>query len=200
MLALRLRDPGRLGSEGSPGSEPADGRLGSEGVPGTEGRLGTDVVEGRLGRLGSEGVPGTEGRLGTEPADGRLGSDGVLGTDGRLGVEGSPGTEVGSPDGAVTQAVAPLALDALTEPDPAGVVALPPPETVTELGIDGAAGVLMHCVTEDVDAGGTGSEVRLGTDGGATALEVAALGNAFVATAATAATPAAPAASRIIRP
>lgn len=190
MLALRLRDPGRLGSEErpgtelSPGTEPPDGRLGSEGV---DGRLGTDVVE---GRLGNEGAPGIEPDPGSEPADGRLGSDGVPGTDGRLG----------SPVGAVTQAVAPLALDALTEPDPAGVVALPPPETVTELGIEGAAGVLMHWVTEEAEAGGTGSEVRLGTDGGATALGVAALGNAFVATAATAATPAAPAASRIIRP
>ena len=194
MLALRLRDPGRLGSEGSPDTElnprtePADGRLGSEGV---DGRLGTDVVE---GRLGSEETPGTELNPGTEPADGRLGSDGVPGADGRLGAE------LGSPDGAVTQAVPPLALDALTEPDPAGLVALPPPETVTGLGIEGAAGVLMHWVAEDADAGGTGSEVRLGTDGGATALGVAALGNAFVATAATAATPAAPAASRIIRP
>jgi hypothetical protein len=200
MLALRLRDPGRLGSEGSPGTELnpgtelADGRPGSEGV---DGRLGTEVVE---GRLGSEETPGTELNPGTEPAGGRLGSDGAPGTEGRLGADGSPGTEVGSPDGAVTQAVPPLALDALTEPDPAGVVALPPPETVTGLGIEGAVGVLTHCVTEDVDAGGTGSEVRLGTDGGATALEVAALGNAFVATAATAATPAAPAASRIIRP
>jgi hypothetical protein len=196
MLALRLRDPGRLGSEErpgtelSPGTEPPDGRLGSEGV---DGRVGTDVVE---GRLGNEGAPGIEPDPGSEPADGRLGSDGVPGTDGRLGADG----RLGSPVGAVTQAVAPLALDALTEPDPAGVVALPPPETVTELGIEGAAGVLMHWVTEEAEAGGTGSEVRLGTDGGATALGVAALGNAFVATAATAATPAAPAASRIIRP
>jgi hypothetical protein len=184
MLALRLRNPGRLGSDGrpgtelNPGTEPADGRLGRDGVPDTEDRLGTD------GRLG---------------ADGRLGSDGVPGTEDRLGADGNVGTE-GRPDGAVTQTVTPLLLDALTDPDPAGVVALPPPEAVRELGIDGAAGVLMHCEPEGTDAGGNGSEVRLGIDVGATALWVAALGKAFAATAETAATPAAPAASRIIRP
>jgi hypothetical protein len=184
MFALRLRDPGRPGS---------DGRAGTELNPGTEpvdGRLGTDVADGGLG---------SEGRPGTEPADGRLGSDGVPGTDGRLGADGNVGTE-GRPAGAVTQTVTPLLLDALTDPDPAGVVALPPPEAVRELGIDGAAGVLTHCEPEGTDAGGTGSEVRLGIDVGATALWVAALGKAFAATAETAAIPAAPAASRIIRP
>jgi len=152
------------------------------------------------GRPGSVGTPGSARNPGTDPADGRLGSEGVLGADGNAGGEGRPGTEVGRPDGAVTQTVPPPPLDALTDPDPAGVVALPPPETVTELGIDGAAGVLTHCEPEGTDAGGTGSEVRLGVDAGATALWVAALGKAFAATAETAATPAAPAASRIIRP
>jgi hypothetical protein len=176
MLALRLRDPGRLGSEGTPGSEL---------------KPGSELVD---GRLGSEGV---EGRLGTDVLDGRLGSEGV---EGREGTDGTPGSEVGSPDGAVTQAVTPVPLEAVTDPDPAGVVALPPPEAVTGLGIEGVAGVLMHCEPVSVGAGGTGSEVRLGTEVGATALWVAALGNAFAATAATAATPAAPAVSRIIRP
>jgi hypothetical protein len=128
------------------------------------------------------GRPGTELNPGTELADGR------------------PGSEVGNPDGAVTQAVTPLLLEAVTDPDPADVVALPPPVALTGLGVDGAAGVLMHCEPEGADAGGTGSEERLGTAVGATALWLAALGNALAATAATAATPAAPAVSRMIRP
>jgi hypothetical protein len=194
MLAVRVRDCGspgmelRLGSdeapgrELSPGMELADGRLGSDGVVGADGRLGSDGVD---GRLGVEGAPGT---------DGKLGSDGVVGADGRLGSDGRLGTDVGT-DGGVTQTVTPLALDALTEPDPAGEVTLPPPDALAGLGIEGVAGVLTHCWPAGRECG-IGSEERLGTDVGATAFS-APLGKAFAATAATAA---APAVSRIIRP
>jgi Collagen triple helix repeat (20 copies) len=156
---------------------------------------------GKEGALGSEGTPGTDGRLGSEGdegAEGVVGADGRVGAEGKLGVEGRLGA-VGKADGGVTHAVTPLLLDAVTDPPPAGEVRLPPPDAVTGLGIEGAAGVLTHCEPEG-SACGTGSEVRLGTDVGATAVWVAPLGNVLVATAATAATPAAPAVSRMIRP
>ena len=182
--ALRVRDCGNPGMEL---------RLGSEETPGTELNPGTELVDGRLG------TDVVDGRLGSEGVDGRLGSEGVVGVDGVLGSDGRPGTEVGSSEGAVTQAATPLPLNTLTDPDPAGEVTPPPPDAVTGLGIEGAAGVLTHCEPEGSECG-TGSEVRLGTEVGTTALCVAPLGKAFAATAATAATPAAPAVSRTIRP
>jgi collagen type VII alpha len=196
MLALRTRDCGRPGMELRLGSDDAPGNELTPGIELAEGRLGAAVP---VGRLGSEGV---DGKLGTELPDGRLGSEGAVGAvgaDGTLGSEGRPGTDVGTPEGAVTQAVTPLPFDALTDPDPAGEVTLPPPDALAGLGIDGVAGVLTHSEPEGSECG-TGSDVRLGTDVGATAPCSAPLGKAFAATAATAATPAAPAVSRIIRP
>jgi hypothetical protein len=187
-----VREPGNAGKEGALGSEGTpgtDGRLGSEGVEGAEGVVGAD------GRLGAAGSEGADGRLG---ADGKLGAAGSEGAAGRLGADGRLGA-AGKPEGGVTQAVTPLLLDAVTDPPPAGEVRLPPPDAVTGLGIEGAAGVLTHCEPEG-SACGTGSDVRLGTDVGATAVWVAPLGNVLAATAATAATPAAPAVSRMIRP
>ena len=166
MLTLRLRDPGRLGSEARPGTEPnpgtapADGRLGSEGL---DGRLGSGSGQAR-DRSGQ--------------ARDRSGQTG------RCGHAGGPSAAAQCLDGS----------------RPCRRRHAPARDTVTGLAIDGAAGVLMHCGPEGTDGGDTGSEVRLGTDVGATALWVAALETAFATTAATAASPAAPATSRIIRP
>jgi Collagen triple helix repeat (20 copies) len=145
-----VSDPGNAGREGA---------LGSEGTPGTDGRLGIEGVEGAEGVVGADGRLGAEG---SEGAEGRLGADGKLGAEGRLGAAGKA-------EGGVTHAVAPLLLDAVTDPPPAGEVRLPPPEAVTGLGIEGAAGVLTHWEPEG-SACGTGSEVRLGTDVGAMAV------------------------------
>jgi len=126
----------RLGNDDAPGSELTPG------IELTEGRLGTDEP---VGRLGSEGV---DGRVGTEVPVDRLGSEGVVGADGTLGNDGRPGTDVGTPEGGVTQTVTPLPLEALTDPDPAGEVTFPPPDALAGLGIDGVAGVLTHCEPE----------------------------------------------------
>jgi Collagen triple helix repeat (20 copies) len=166
ILALRTRDCGSPGIELRLGSDDAPGNELSPGIELADGRLGADGVDGRLGSEGVVGRLDVDGRPGT---DGTLGSEGVVGADGALGSEGRPGADVGSPEGAVTQAVMPLPVDALTDPEPAGEVTPPPPAAVTGLGIEGTAGVLTNCEPEGNECG-TGSAVRLGTDVGASAL------------------------------
>jgi hypothetical protein len=222
--------PGRLGTEpaeGSPGMEPSPGTLGSdpnEPSPGMEpspGTLGSDPAEGspgmelaggKLGRGLGAGVP--------EPPDDPVGVGAVDGTGGNEGAAG----RLGSPEGPETQIVAPLLLETWTDPPPAGLEALPPPERAPGTGSDGADGVLTHCGPVGIpvgrlgtpgiegNEGGAGSDDRPGTDErpgtddrpgteeAVNALSVAPLGKTLATAIATAATPAAPPASRTIRP
>jgi hypothetical protein len=113
---------------GRPGSEPAPGNPGSEPAPGRLGSPGSEPAPGRLGRPGTEVA---EGSPEPEPLEDDPGDDPVEGADGR-------------PEGGVTQTVTPFVLDACTDPPPAGLVRLPPPETLPGAGIAGAAGVLTH--------------------------------------------------------
>jgi hypothetical protein len=189
-----------------PGSEGAAGRLASKPAPGSEvaeGRLGSDPVEGRLGIEPAPGRELTTGSAGSEPVEPDEPVLGVVPVEG----DGSDG-RLGRPVGPETQALTPL-LDATTDPLPAGVVALPPPEADTGVGTDGTLGVLMHGNAELREVGTPGNagnpgrvgrDVRLGTDvGGAGAFWLAPLGKALNAMAVSAATPAAPALSRIVR-
>jgi hypothetical protein len=105
-----------------------------------------EPAPGRLGNEGAEGSPEPEPEPEPEPLDDDPGDDPVDGTEGSDGAEGKP-------EGGVTQTVTPFVLDACTDPPPAGVVALPPPETLPGAGIDGAAGVFTHWVPVGIDVG-----------------------------------------------
>ncbi|MEV0931544.1 collagen-like protein [Streptomyces phaeochromogenes] len=138
-------DRGATGAGGAPGPGGLRGPRGESGPPGPSGSPGPAGPSGEPGEPGPAGADGLNGANGTDGAGGAAGPPGSDGSQGYQGPKGEPGPKgekgekgdpgASCPDGYTLQAPAgdPDALvcrrsgGAAPEPEPAGLLPVPPP-------------------------------------------------------------------------